>query len=235
MKTGWYQIRLCLSCGLRYPREQGNSSGARCPVCLAETQLIGTYPLKNESWTPFNDPSLHVEAILDNIRSAWNVGSIFRSADGFGLKHLYLCGITSTPESDAVRKTSLGAEDSVAWSYHKDAVLILRALHEQGYKTFALENDMKAISIKDVVLARRRRKSDVEKNPTDSKFAKKSASPRRIGSGDKIALILGNEVTGVDPDVLNMSDEIVFIPMRGDKRSFNVAVAFAIAVSQLAL
>ena len=235
MKTGWYEIRLCLACGLRYPREQGISHGVRCPVCLAETQLIETYPLPNQDWTPFNDPSLHIEALLDNIRSAWNVGSIFRSADGFGLKHLYLCGITSTPGNDAVRKTSLGAEGSITWSYHKDAVLILRSLKEQGYKTFALENDMKAISIKDIVLARRRRASDFENSAKEPKTALKSRSPRRIGSNDKIVLIIGNEATGVDPDLLKQCDEIVFIPMRGSKKSFNVAVAFAVAVSQLAL
>jgi tRNA G18 (ribose-2'-O)-methylase SpoU len=167
-----------------------------------------------------------MEGVIDNVRSVWNVGSIFRSADGFGLKHLYLCGITPTPGSEAMRKTSLGSEKTVAWSYHKNAVLLLQDLREQEYKLFALERHIRAIPIKDILLARRRRSGDP---------AKKSAFQRRITPKDKIALIVGNEITGVDPDVLDMCDEIVFIPMRGNKKSFNAAVAFAVAVSQLAL
>ena len=85
--------------------------------------------------------------LLDNIRSAWNVGSILRSADGFGFSHAYLCGITPTPEVDAVRKTALGAEDFVTWSHHKDAAKLVKGLKLEGWKVGALEEDQRAISI----------------------------------------------------------------------------------------
>lgn len=141
-----------------------------------------------------------VAVLIDNIRSAWNVGSIFRSADGFGFDHAYVCGISPTPENEAVTKTSLGAEDSVTWSYHKDAVKLVRGLKKEGWKICALEEDERA---KAIMNAERGRQN--------------------------VVLIVGNEVTGVDPELLDLCDEIYFIPMRGEKKSFNVAMAFSIA------
>ena len=141
--------------------------------------------------------------LLDNIRSAWNVGSILRSADGFGFSHAYLCGITPTPETDAVRKTALGAEESVAWSHHKDAALLAQGLKKEGWKIFALEEDERAKPVGQVA------------NFTDA------------------VLIVGSEVTGVDPELLDLANEILYIPMRGQKRSFNAANAFSIAAYAL--
>lgn len=138
--------------------------------------------------------------LLDNIRSAWNVGSILRSADGFGFRHTYLCGITPTPENDMVKKTSLGAEDSVAWSYHKDAVKLVKGLKKEGRGVFALEEDEKAVEI-----------------------------GHALRVSDNSILIIGNEVTGVDPELLDLCDTIYYIPMHGQKHSFNVAIAFGIA------
>lgn len=140
--------------------------------------------------------------LLDNIRSAWNVGSILRSADGFGFDHAYLCGITPTPEIDAVTKTSLGAEDYVTWSQHKDAVKLIQGLKKEGWKVIALEEDERAVSVSSFSPAK-------QKTP--------------------IVLILGSEVTGVDPGLLETCDEVLYIPMLGQKRSFNVAIAFSIA------
>jgi len=142
---------------------------------------------------------------LDNIRSAWNVGSILRSADGFGFDHAYLCGISPTPENDAVTKTSLGAEDSVTWSYHKDAVKLVKGLKKEGWKVWALEEDERAKEI--------RMKDE--------------------GGIQKTVLIVGNEVTGVDPELLDHCDEIFYIPMRGEKKSFHVGIAFGIAAYAL--
>ena len=144
--------------------------------------------------------------VLDNIRSAWNVGSIFRSADGFGLTHAYLCGITPTPESEAVTKTALGAEETVTWSYHKDAVKLVRGLKREGCQVWALEEHERAVPL--------------------AAFAHNESSASAI-------LIIGSEVTGVDPDLLELSDLIFHIPMHGEKSSFNVAVAFGIAAYQL--
>lgn len=145
-----------------------------------------------------NEKTLAV--LMDNIRSAWNVGSILRSADGFGFTHAYLCGITPTPENEAVTKTSLGAENFVTWSYHKDAVKLAKGLKKTGWKIFALEEHERALSISQIG-----------------------------GLNGNTVLIIGNEVTGVDPELLDLADEVHSIPMRGRKRSFNVANAFSIA------
>lgn len=146
-------------------------------------------------------------AILDNIRSAWNVGSIFRSADGFGFKHLYLCGITPTPDNEAVAKTSLGAEDFVTWSAHKDAVKLSIGLKKEGFAIWALEQTEKSKSL--------------------------DAAIRSLKPNRPTVLVVGSEVTGVDPGVLEIADKVVHLPMRGQKRSFNVAVAFAVAAASL--
>lgn len=139
--------------------------------------------------------------LLDNIRSAWNVGSIFRSADGFGFGHAYLCGVTPTPEMDAVRKTALGADEYVTWSQHKDAVKLVKGLKNEGWIIWALEEDARALAL--------------------SESGKQKAG--------KTVLIIGSEVTGVDPELLDLADKIFYIPMHGQKRSFNVAVAFGVA------
>jgi tRNA G18 (ribose-2'-O)-methylase SpoU len=203
---------------LRYPLAEGHSFGARCPHCLGETHIVlkkqigGDGALLNKERSK---PALsRVEgrkevkaALLDNIRSAWNVGSILRSADGFGFNHAYLCGITPTPEVDAVRKTALGAEKYVTWSHGKDAVKLVKGLKLEGWKVGALEEDQRALSI-----------SQFADSQTPSPFV----------------LILGSEVTGIDPELLDLADHIFYIPMRGQKRSFNVANAFSIAAYWIA-
>jgi len=216
MPATLYQIRLCESCGLRYPLTDENSFGTRCPICRGNTRLILSRKLIFEPMQSRASASTLTEThtqrkgefavLLDNIRSAWNVGSIFRSADGFGFIHAYLCGITPTPENIAVTKTSLGAEDSVTWSYHKDAVKLVHGLKKEGWKIWVLEEDPRATSI-----------SNIE----------------AIKSNQHCVLIVGNEVTGVDPELLDLSDEIFYIQMQGEKKSFNAAVAFSIAAYQL--
>jgi len=226
-----YQIRVCNSCGLRYPLTEGHSFGMRCPICMGDTHLTlrvtrklilePTRPLASTDLTanhstlsgthPKRSPTGVLRegglaVLLDNIRSAWNVGSIFRSADGFGLAHAYLCGITPTPEIEAVTKTSLGAEDAVTWSYHKDALKLVNGLKKEGWKILALEENERAISISHVSSAR---------------------------LNENTVLIVGNEVTGVDPELLDLADEIFYIPMQGEKKSFNVAMAFSIAAYAL--
>jgi tRNA G18 (ribose-2'-O)-methylase SpoU len=211
MQNSMYEIRKCDACGLRYPLIVGHPIGTRCPVCLGETRLILSRELVTE---PIRSPALDRHqgskteraVILDNIRSAWNVGSIFRSADGFGFSHAYLCGITPTPDNEAVMKTSLGAEDSVSWSYHKDAVQLVRGLKKEGWRIFALEEETGG---KDIT----------------------NATIPALG----MALIVGNEITGIDPELASVCEDILFIPMRGDKKSFNVAVAFGIAAYALAV
>jgi tRNA G18 (ribose-2'-O)-methylase SpoU len=141
--------------------------------------------------------------LLDNVRSAWNVGSILRSADGFGFSHAYVCGITPTPDHESVAKTALGAEESLPWSYHKDATRLVRGLKAEGWRVFGLEDDPRAVELTHA--------GGVAHD-----------SPLTV-------LIVGHEVSGVDPELLDLCDQIFCIPMRGEKKSFNVAIAFGVA------
>jgi 23S rRNA (guanosine2251-2'-O)-methyltransferase len=203
-----FETRICESCGLRYPLVAGQQFGTRCPVCMGETRVIQSWkrPPESERFPALTSLSSGsaMAALLDNVRSAWNTGSILRSADGFGFKQAYICGITPTPDNEAVTKTSLGAEDSVPWSYHKDAVKLVKGLKKTGRGIYALEEHERAIEIGQVSRALH----------------------------DPI-LIVGNEITGVDPELLELSDQILYIPMSGEKRSFNVAIAFSIAAFAL--
>jgi tRNA G18 (ribose-2'-O)-methylase SpoU len=199
-----YQIRQCQQegCHLRYPVLEGQVSGETCPRCGGETQVVWVGSLEHEPMGQALLPSVQLEALLDNLRSAWNVGSMFRTADGLGMRHLYLCGITPTPENSKVAKTALGAEKAVAWSYSPNAVETARQLKERGHHLWALENLPQALPLMSVELP---------------------------GDGQPLVLVVGNEVCGVDRGVLELCDRVIFIPMHGIKRSYNAAVAFGIA------
>lgn len=202
-----FEIRVCQNpgCGLRYPLTEGHPFGERCPLCLGATVLVLKKEIERESNEERERKERRELAVLvDNVRSAWNVGSILRTADGFGFDHAFLCGITPTPEQAEVRKTALGAEQFVTWSHHKDAVKLVEWLKTEGWQIWALE------------------------------FVE-GAVPIRSAEGDehKIVLIVGSEVTGVDPGLLALANQIVYLPMHGQKRSFNVAVAFGAAAFAL--
>lgn len=208
MSEASFEIRVCDSCGLRYPLQAGGSFGIRCPLCLGETRVVLRKSIREEEriiTTAAATDGILRAVLLDNIRSAWNVGSILRSADGFGFDRVYLCGITPTPDNEAVTKTSLGAEKTLRWSHHKDAVKLATGLKEDGWRVFALEEGKDAEDIHSLSIA----------------------------PGERIVLILGSETTGVDPDLLKLSDGIHSIPMRGHKRSLNVAIAFSVAAFAL--
>lgn len=208
MRAGTYQFRLCLNpeCGLRYPLSEKSAFGERCPVCLSETIVVAESGADRErrrgaSALPRGSmPS----AILDNIRSALNVGSMFRTAEGYSFGHLYLCGVTPTPEHPKVRKTALGAEALVGWSAHKNAVTLVSTLKSNGDSVWALEHTAKSQPLESALLR-------------DA-----SQSKNRV-------VVVGNEQAGVDPGILDLADQVVHLEMKGAKRSFNVAVAFAIA------
>jgi 23S rRNA (guanosine2251-2'-O)-methyltransferase len=203
-----FEIRTCKSCGLRYPLVTGQQFGTRCPACMGETRVAHRRDLTTEPAPHYSQTSHQqnkgLAVLLDNIRSAWNTGSILRSADGFGFTQVYMCGITPTPDNESVTKTSLGAEDSVPWSYHKDAVKLVKGLRKTGRVIYALEEHEQAIEI------------DQLSSPIIDSI-----------------LIVGNEITGVDPELMEYCDKVLYIPMRGEKRSFNVAIAFSIAAFAL--
>lgn len=219
MSVKSYEIRLCQNpaCGLRYPLTENHPIGERCPACLGETQvaLRKVFPPHPQPLSPSVERGI-LAALLDNLRSAWNVGAIFRTADGLGVNKLYLCGITPTPENKAVTKTSLGAEKSVGWEYARNALEKAKKLKGEGLMLIALEQDSRAVSL-------------TEFNPSPPAWRGSTA-----GQDGGLILILGNEISGVDPEILELCEHIVHIPMRGRKRSFNVEVAFAIAAYYLA-
>jgi 23S rRNA (guanosine2251-2'-O)-methyltransferase len=203
-----YQIRQCTdqSCRLRFPMAVDARLGERCPRCRAVTVVVvevnapSERTAKEEIAGGTGGACLPIEALLDNVRSLFNVGSIFRSADGAGLRRLHLCGITPTPENPKLAKTALGAEKGVAWRYHTNGVDALQRLRNEGYAIWALEEQAGAESLFTVTL------------PTQP-----------------LLLVVGSEVTGVDPGILQQCDKIVAIPMYGVKRSLNVATAFGVA------
>lgn len=194
-------------CNLRFPAQAGSLPKERCPKCGTQLKKVESIDIHQEDQIrAVSDYGLYIDAILDNIRSTWNVGSMFRTADGFGLQYLYLCGITPTPSHPRVARTALGAEKTIAWQYHPNALNIAESLKSSGRSIWVLENNPEAINIFDLVF---------QEIP------------------QSITLVLGNEICGVDPAILKMADRMISIPMVGLKRSYNVAVAFGIAISYL--
>jgi len=138
--------------------------------------------------------------VCHNIRSAYNIGSIFRTADGAGVAKVYLTGYTPAPPHPGISKTALGAEKVVAWEKFAKIGTAIAKLKKEKFKIVALEQYKKSV-------------------PYDS-----------IRLKENIALLLGNEVRGLSAAILRKCDKIIEIPMRGEKESLNVAVAFGIAV-----
>lgn len=144
---------------------------------------------------------LPFSVLLNNIRSLYNVGSIFRTADAAGVEKIWLAGITGRPGTarSKIEKTALGAEKSVPWEYRQSAVSIIRELKAKGYEIVFLEQMKESISYE-------------------------LFEPR-----PPVCLVLGNEITGVDDEMLSLCDRAIEIPMAGLKNSLNVTVAFGVA------
>lgn len=149
-------------------------------------------------------PPCDLVALLDDVRSQWNVGAIFRTADGAGWAGLDLCGITSVPPARIVAKVALGAEQYVPWRYSASVVDACLARAREGYELVALEQTRDAVAVHDFEPAR------------------------------KTALVLGNEVVGASAEALALCQRRVAIPMSGRKASLNVAVAYGVAAFALA-
>ena len=143
-----------------------------------------------------------VTVVLDNVRSAQNVGSFFRTGDAFAIEHIALCGITSTPPNREIHKTALGAEESVAWSYHPTTSECIERLRSEDYRILAIEQVEGAVMLDNL----------------------------EVDSSKKYALVFGNEVDGVDQQVVDMCDSAIEIPQIGTKHSVNVSVAGGVVI-----
>lgn len=143
--------------------------------------------------------------VLDNIRSMNNIGSMFRTADAFRIEEMLLCGVTACPPHREIQRTALDATESVAWQYFAQGTDALDYLKAKGYKIFAVEQAEGAVLLNDM------------------KFTPET----------KIALIMGNEINGVDAELMKMVDGCIEIPQFGTKHSFNVAVSAGITLWDL--
>jgi 23S rRNA (guanosine2251-2'-O)-methyltransferase len=145
---------------------------------------------------------LPVIAVLENIRSAYNVGSVFRTADAFLLEAIYITGYTCIPPHKEIKKTALGAEDTVTWKHFANASLAIEDLKQQGYKVYAVEQAENSIALQ-----------NLQHQP-----------------GEKIAFIFGNEVTGVEQATIQQCAGCVEIPQLGMKHSLNIATAAGVVL-----
>ena len=148
---------------------------------------------------------LPVVVVLDNVRSAQNVGSFFRTADAFGIEHIALCGISSTPPNREIHKTALGAELSVAWSYYPTTLECVERLRSEGYRIIAIEQIEDATMLDNFMVE------------PDTKYA----------------LVFGNEVEGVDQAIADIVDGAIEIPQVGIKHSLNVSVSAGILMWEM--
>ncbi len=143
--------------------------------------------------------------VLDNVRSLNNVGSVFRTSDAFLVEAVYLCGITGTPPNKDIQKTALGSTDSVCWKHFKTTIDAVGVLKQNNYKVYSVEQAQSSIMLNNFY-------------------------PEK---GQKLAIIFGNEVKGVDQEVINASDDVIEIPQVGTKHSINIAVSVGIVTWDL--
>jgi len=146
-----------------------------------------------------------VIVVLENIRSAYNVGSVFRTADAFLLQSVYICGYTARPPHKEIKKTALGAEETVSWQYFNKSSDAIESLRKDGYKIFAVEQAVNSHPLQHV---------EFEKN-------------------EKFAVIFGNEVSGVEQATLELADGCIEIPQLGMKHSLNIATAAGVVLWEL--
>ena len=162
-----------------------------------ELQRISVKDFKSAKKTP-------IIVVLDNVRSAMNVGSIFRTADAFIIEKIYLCGITACPPNKEILKTAIGANETVAWEYVKETTDIVTKLKTENHHIVGVEQTENTTLLQNF------------ENPNK-----------------KISLIFGNEVFGVSEEVINLCDECIEIPQFGTKHSLNISVSLGIVVWEL--
>jgi 23S rRNA (guanosine2251-2'-O)-methyltransferase len=207
-----FTTQRCTKCGLRFPLADGSEASARlagaCPICGAPTEPVDAPYVTHTATASGPAPRGRLGVLLDNVRSLKNVGSIVRTADGVGLELLVCGGITPAPDHPAMAKTSLGAERTIAWRSRPDALAAANELSAEGWRLWAIEAGPRAESLFQPELR------------------------TALGEGP-VMLVLGHEVSGIDPRIVELCERVLSIPMLGVKGSLNVSVALGIAAYAL--
>ena len=160
--------------------------------------------------------------VLDDVRSMYNVGSVFRTADAFRVEKIYLCGITACPPHQEIHKTALGAEDTVEWEYAQSALEAVHRLKAEGYRVFSIEQCEGSAKLQDLPEVLNGIRSDEQSLPRDARGIPKAA------------IVLGNEVKGVSQAVVDASEYCLEIPQFGTKHSLNVSTAAGMVIWEFA-
>ncbi len=204
--AGIYRPYQCVNdqCRFRFPAAANDPRAASCPLCGAECRQEAPHPLAKPITPKQSRFPFPIIGVLDNIRSAYNVGSIFRAADGAGFSRLILTGFTPTPRHPKVGKTALGAAEALNWTTSRNGVDAIQQLKEDGFYLVGLEANEFSLPL-------------MTWQPPSQ----------------PLALVVGNEKCGIDPAILALCHQLVAIPMRGVKASLNVAVAFGIGAYHL--
>ncbi len=167
-------------------------------LSLKELNRVDVEEFRKQSKTP-------MVLVLDNIRSALNVGSAFRTSDAFALQHIYLCGITAQPPHREILKTAIGATEAVAWTHYASTLEAVSELREAGFEIVGVEQTDESIALQNF----------------------------EIKKGRPIALVFGNEVQGVAEEVLLQADRCIEVPQYGTKHSLNISVCVGVVVWEL--
>ena len=174
--------------------------------------------------------------VLDDVRSMYNVGSVFRTADAFRVEAIYLCGITAQPPHPEIHKTALGAEDTVAWLYFPTALDAVHALKQQGYTVYSIEQcegSTPLQTLQTLPSPSLQGGGGISANENTNEQSNYSLPAGRVRGGS-FALILGNEVKGVHQEVVDASDGCIEIPQYGTKHSLNVSTTAGIVIWEFA-
>ena len=179
--------------------------------------------------------------VLDDVRSMYNIGSVFRTCDAFRVEAIYLCGITACPPHQEIHKTALGAEDSVAWRYFETAEQAVEQLHQDGYFVWSVEQCEGSTKLQDLNTHPQSLPKGGQPDILSTLNTNENPSLReghRVGvslrEGHRVGIIFGNEVKGVHQEVIDMSDGCLEIPQFGTKHSMNVSVTAGIVIWEFA-
>lgn len=175
-------------------------------------------------------PDSGIVVVLDNVRSAHNVGSVFRTSDSFKVDKVFLCGICPVPPSAEIHKSGLGAEDSVGWEYCEDTMVAVERLRDEGYTIVSVEQTVNSVKLD-------RFRPYATQESAEGTRQESAAETSNIGHipSKKYALIFGNEVDGVSQEVVDASDFSLEIPQFGMKHSLNISVSAGVVLWHLTL